>query len=49
MFSEWVRMGPAFSGRRLCDINRVLFRISKSRVKNWEVLARRKYTDYNKD
>ena len=28
---------------RLCDINRVLFRIAKS--KNWKVLVREKYTD----
>ena len=38
-------MGPAASGRGLCDIDRVLFRVTKSRVKKWEVLAQRKYTD----
>ena len=27
------RMGPAASGRGLCDIDRVLFRVTKSRVK----------------
>ena len=40
-------MGPAESGRVLFDIDRVVLRISKSRVKKWEVLARRKYTYYN--
>ena len=38
------RMGPAASGRGLCDIDGVLFRVAQSRVKKWEVLARRKYT-----
>ena len=33
------RMGPAASGRGLCDIDRVLFRVTKSRVKNWKVLG----------
>ena len=33
MFSAF-RVGPAASGRGLCDIDRVLFRVSKSRVKN---------------
>ena len=31
MFSVF-RMGPATSGRGLCDIDRVLFRVTKSRV-----------------
>jgi len=39
------RMGTVASGRGLFDIDRVLFRVAKSRVKNWEVLARRKYTN----
>ena len=41
------RMGPAAKGRGLCDIDRVLFGLTKSRVKKCEVLVRRKYTDYN--
>ena len=40
-------MGPLASGRRPCDIVRVLFRNTKSRVRNFERLARRNYTDYN--
>ena len=32
-------MGPATSGRGLCDIDIVLFRVAKSRVKKWGVLA----------
>ena len=44
MFSAF-RIGPAASGHGLCDIDRVLFRVTKSRVKNWQVLVRRKYTD----
>ena len=32
------RMGPTESERGLCDIDRVLFRVTKSRVKKWEVL-----------
>ena len=71
------RMGPAATRRGLCDIVRVLYRVTKvgyifpmvvisvlplagfgpsdyrkdayhfkSRIKNWEVLARRKFTDY---
>ena len=36
------RMGPAASGRGLCDIERVIFRVTKSRVEKL-----RKYTDYN--
>ena len=32
-------MCPAASGRGLCDIDRVLFRGTKSRVKNWEGLV----------
>ena len=39
------RMDLAANGRGLCDIDRVLFRVAKSRVKNWEVLVRQKYTD----
>ena len=70
------RMGPAATRRGLCDIVRVLYRVTKvgyifpmvvisvlplagfgpsdyrkdayhfkSRIKNWEVLARRKYID----
>jgi len=39
------RMGSAASGRGLCDIDRVLFKVTKSRVKKWEVLLRQKYTD----
>ena len=45
MFSAF-RMGPAASGCGLCDIDWVFFRISQSRVKNWKVLARRRYA-YN--
>ena len=45
MFSG-LGMGPVISGRELCDIDSVFFRVSKSRVKNWEVKAQRKYTDY---
>ena len=33
MFS-WFRVGPAISGRGLCDIDKVLFIVSKSRVRN---------------
>ena len=43
-------MGPAASGSGLCDIDKVFNRVinqSKSSVKKWEVLAQRKYTDYN--
>ena len=40
------RMGPTVSGSGLWDIDRILLRVSKSRPKNWEVLARRNYTDY---
>ena len=40
MFSAF-RMDPAASERGLCDIDRVLFRVTKSRAKKWEVLARR--------
>ena len=36
-------MGPAASGRGLCDIDRVLFRVAKSRVK--KLGSRRKYTN----
>ena len=28
-------MGPAASGRELCDIGRVLLRVTKSRVRNF--------------
>ena len=35
-FGAW----PAASGRGLCYIDRVYFRVSQSRVKKWEVLAR---------
>ena len=51
--SHWPWLGgiPCFrnfvaSGRGWCCIDRVLFRVTKSLVKKWEVLARRKYTDY---
>ena len=37
------RMGPVASGRGLCDVDRVLFGVTKS--ENWEALARRKITD----
>ena len=30
------------------NIDRVLFSVTKSPVKKWVVLARRKYTDYNR-
>ena len=40
-------MGPAASRRGLFDIDTVLFEVTKSRVKKWEFLARRIYTDYN--
>ena len=44
------RMGLVASGRGLCVMDsRVLFRVTKSRFKNWEVLERRKYTDYNQN
>ena len=32
MFSAF-RLGPMLSGRGLCDIDRILFRVTKSRVK----------------
>ena len=38
MISEF-RMGPAASGRGLCDIDRVQFRGTLSRVKKLEVLT----------
>ena len=41
------RMGPVASGRGLCDVDRVLFGVTKS--ENWEALARRKNTDYNQN
>ena len=41
MFSVF-RMDPAASGRGLCDLDSLLFRVTISRVKKWEVLARRK-------
>ena len=40
MFSPF-RMGPAASGRGLCDIDRVLFKVTQSRVGKRGVLARR--------
>ena len=43
MFSAF-RIGPAASGRGLCDIDRVLFRVTHV-SENWEVLPRQKYTD----
>ena len=33
------------SGPGLYDIDKVEFRVTQSRVKKWEVLLRRKYTD----
>ena len=45
MFSA-IRMGPAVSGRRLCDIDRVFSRVTKSRIKRLGSRGRRKYTDY---
>ena len=33
------RMGPVASGRGLGDIDRVFFRVTKSRVENWKVHA----------
>ena len=39
------RMGPATSERGLCHIDRVLFRVAKSRVKKWKVIVQQKYTD----
>ena len=30
------RMGPAVNGRGLCDLDKVLFRVGKSRVKKWK-------------
>ena len=46
MYSAY-RIGPAASGRGLCDIDTVLLRVTKSRIKKLEVLAWRKFTDYN--
>ena len=43
-----VRMGPAASGRGLCDIDRVFFRVAKSRVQNWEVHARENWSVYTR-
>jgi len=36
------RMGPAASGHRLCDNDRVLFRVTKSRVKKLKIPGTRK-------
>ena len=41
--SSGFRMCSAVSGRGLWLIDRVLFGLSKSPVKRWKVLARRKY------
>ena len=38
-------MGPAASGRRVCDIDRVLFRGTKSLVRELGILSRRKFTN----
>ena len=38
-------MSLTASGRGLCEIDRKLFKGTKARVKNREVLVRRKYTD----
>ena len=48
MFSAYsmVPGRSAVSGRELYDIDSVFFRVSKSRVKNWEVQAQRRYTNY---
>ena len=46
MFSEFC-MGPAASGRGLCDSGRVVLRVTKAHVKKWNVQAQRKYTDHN--
>ena len=43
--SSGFRMCSAVSGRGLWNIDRVLFRLSKSPVKRWKVLARRKYAN----
>ena len=40
------RMGPAASGRRLCDIDKVLFRITQSRVKNGKFGIKIEKTSY---
>ena len=32
------RVRPVASGRGLCVIDSVLFRVTQSRVKNWEIL-----------
>ena len=46
MFSAF-RMGPAASGRELCDIDRVYYSELLNHVsENFEVLARRRYTDH---
>ena len=42
--SSAVRLGLGVSGRELCDIGRVLFKVTKSLVKILDVLAWRKYT-----
>ena len=39
------RTGQTASGRRLCDTDKLLFSVAESRVKNWDVLVRQKYTD----
>ena len=39
------RMGSAASERGPGDTDRVLVRVAKSGVKNWEVLVWQKYTD----
>ena len=39
------RVRRVASGRGLCDIDSVLFRVIQSRDKNWEILDGRKYTD----
>jgi len=46
MFSAF-RMGPAASGRELCDIDRVYYSELLNHVsENWEVLSRRKNIDH---
>ena len=40
------RMGPAASGRRLCDIDRVLFRVTNSRVRKLGSLGTAKLYQY---
>ena len=47
MFSEF-RMGPAASGSGLCYSGRVLFRVTKARVKKWENSGSRTHSKIRK-